>query len=747
MEEIELLAPAGSYESLVAAVNAGADAVYIGGSRFSARAYADNPQEDQLLKGIAYAHLFGVHLYLALNILCKEGEMGELYDYLLPYYEAGIDAVIVQDLGVFDYLRRVFPDLPIHASTQMTITGPLGASFLKSRGACRVVPARELGLEEIARIRDMGGMEIECFVHGALCYAYSGQCLMSSLIGGRSGNRGRCAQTCRLPYDVFGGPQGERKMNRQGETLLLSCKDLCSLDLLPDIIEAGVVSLKIEGRMKSPLYTAGVVRIWRKYLDLYLQKGKKGYAVDPKDRGLLLDLFDRGGQTAGYYKKHNGRDMVLLREKTGFKAANEAFFAQLKKDYLLERGGLAIEGKFRAVQGETIALSIRRAGIPRLYRRKVNPSAFPQVQFYGDMAQASQNRPADMASVKEKLEKTGNTPFVFSDLEVELGEGVFLPVKALNTLRREGLLQLEKAILSLYQRKAPEKAVPAFAKGEEKGKWIPRFNFLCETREQLKAVLSFLQEEPNTPCEITLDCGMAEPKAFPMLLAPIRERKKKALLFMPHIFREEARVYFTRYQREFLAAGFDAFLIRSLEEKFFLEEMLQGKGELYLDYTLYQTNTLAGDFYKRELGAKRTTLSPELNIKELEEAGARGAEVIVYGHLPMMVSAQCLKKTLKGCDHLEETLVLRDRMKQRMPVKTRCRFCYNTILNATPLSVLGMEKEIKALAPGSLRLWFTVEDFQTTRECIREYVRAFWGEGGKNPKGSFTRGHMKRGVL
>ena len=217
---IELLAPAGSYESLIAAVNAGADAVYIGGTKFSARAYANNPDEDMLIKGIEYAHIFGVNVYMTLNTLLKESEIGELFEYIKSYYNAGIDAVIVQDLGVFEFIRKQFPLLPIHASTQMTITGSAGALFLRNQGAYRVVPARELSLKEISDINKATDIEIECFVHGALCYAYSGQCLMSSLIGGRSGNRGRCAQTCRLPYDLY---DKDKKLNNKNERNLLSC--------------------------------------------------------------------------------------------------------------------------------------------------------------------------------------------------------------------------------------------------------------------------------------------------------------------------------------------------------------------------------------------------------------------------------------------------------------------------------------------------------------------------------------------
>ena len=352
---VEILAPAGSFESMKAAVAAGADAVYIGGSRFGARAYADNPGEDQLLEAIDYVHLYGKKLYLTVNTLMKEEEMGELYDYLKPYYERGLDAVIVQDLGVLSFVRKHFPGLAIHASTQMTITGVRGAALLKEMGAERVVTARELSLDVIRKIHNQVDVEIESFVHGALCYCYSGQCLFSSLIGGRSGNRGRCAQTCRLPFDV---KRGSRSLNGSDEKYVLSLKDLCTLDLIPQMIEGGIFSMKIEGRMKSPRYTAGVVSIYRKYTDLYLKNGKNGYQVEEKDRKLLLDLFDRGGQTEGYYRQHNGRDMVVWKEKPAFREGNQQLFDYLDKTYVGKIIQLPVSGYLWMEPGQPISLTL-----------------------------------------------------------------------------------------------------------------------------------------------------------------------------------------------------------------------------------------------------------------------------------------------------------------------------------------------------------------------------------------------------
>ncbi len=243
--KVELLAPAGNYEAFMGALNAGADAVYLGGEKFGARAYADNFTTQEICRALHVAHFMGRKIYLTVNTLFKESEVAQLYAYLLPFYEAGLDGVIVQDLGVFCLLRDWFPKLPLHVSTQMTVTDKGAALFLKEQGAARIVPARELSLLEVRGLKEAAGIEIECFIHGAMCYCYSGQCLFSSILGGRSGNRGRCAQPCRLPYQIYAD-----KDLVMGEGYPLSLKDMCTLEYIPQLIEAGIDSFKIEGRMK-----------------------------------------------------------------------------------------------------------------------------------------------------------------------------------------------------------------------------------------------------------------------------------------------------------------------------------------------------------------------------------------------------------------------------------------------------------------------------------------------------------------
>lgn len=757
---IEILAPAGSWESMAAAINAGADAVYMGGSRFGARAYADNPEEDRFLEAIDYAHLHGCRLYMTVNTLVKERELEDLGTFLAPYYKRGLDAVIVQDLGVFAYIRRRFPDLPIHASTQMTVTGYHGARIMKELGASRVVTARELSLEEIAKIRDEVDIEIESFVHGALCYCYSGQCLLSSLIGGRSGNRGRCAQPCRLPYDVKrvsdGGTQGvgmtgkpetsaARKsgtgmagkaasggmIGKPDERYVLSLKDLCTLDILPDIIEAGVYSLKIEGRMKSPRYTAGVVSIYRKYVDRYLGQGRKGYRVDPDDRRTLLDLFDRGGFTDGYYKQHNGRDMVALKEKPSFREGNQALFDRLDAEYVDKKAQEPVWGRVILAEGQPARLELA-------YHRD---SGQIRVEALGDVVQTAQNQPLTEEKLRKQMGKTGGTPFTFTCLETSLSGSCFLPVQALNELRRSGLEKLTEAILAPYRRElriaASKSAASVITAGEEEPL---RIHVSLENADTLEIAAG----HPDV-ASVYLDATGFDAAVWADSVTACHANGKQCALVMPHIFRSEAETYFRRHLPELVGAGFDELVIRSLEEVDFLKE-LGVSIPMVFDSGMYVMNHLAL-VSMLQLGADRLTLPLELNSRELEELGCRRGELIGYGYLPAMVSAQCITRTVSGCKKTPGLLMMKDRTGKELPVKNHCRFCYNTIYNPSPLSLLGQEKMVKRLDPAVLRLQFTIETPRQMEAVIDAYADHFlYGQDGPAPFADFTRGHMKRGV-
>ena len=354
-KRVELLAPAGSFQSVVAAVNAGADAVYMGGRRFGARAYADSAQaegKDMVMEAIRYCHLFSVKLYMTVNILFKDDELKELFSYIKPYYEAGVDGLIMQDLGAVRRIRAMFPDLEVHASTQQTITSVAGARMAQRFGMTRAVVSRELSLQEIRKIHDESGMELEVFCHGAMCYSYSGACFMSSLLGGRSGNRGRCAGTCRLCYETAG---------QKG--YYLSMKDMQTIELLPELIEAGAYSFKIEGRMKSPLYTAGVVSVYRKYLDLALdcsdRKNLKTYRVAEEDLRTLREIFDRGG-TSSYLKKHNGADMIALSEKK-FRAVDQTVTDRIQAAYIDRNRTITVDAAMDMTVGAPAVLTLSDA--------------------------------------------------------------------------------------------------------------------------------------------------------------------------------------------------------------------------------------------------------------------------------------------------------------------------------------------------------------------------------------------------
>lgn len=756
---IEILAPAGSFESMVAAVNAGADAVYIGGSRFGARAYANNLDEDMMIRAIDYVHLHGAKIYMTVNTLVKEKELPDLYDYLKPYYEAGLDAVIVQDLGVFRYVREHFPKMDIHVSTQMTVTGKYSAAKLKEMGAVRVVPARELTLGEIREIYDETGLEIETFVHGALCYCYSGQCLFSSLIGGRSGNRGRCAQPCRLPFDVV---RDGRYINKKNEKYVLSLKDLCTLDLIPDILEAGVCSLKIEGRMKSPRYTAGVVSVYRKYVDMYLKNGRKGYKVDPADKRMLLDLFDRGGQTDGFYQMHNGRDMVVLKEKPAFREGNQELFDRLDRMYVEAVKKEKINGTayFEVGKPARLTLSADLTGRAAEDVRNEKDSSAASIICWvdGDIVEEAKNAPMDEARIRKQLQKTGDSSFEFENLDITIKGNVFVPVQSLNSMRREALEGLEKGLLQEHKRTmentesdgADIKALAAqLLKTEDESNTseTKEFTALVSSKEQFEAVFyrmaEWKEENPNASYGIYLASEDFDANGWKNLVDKCHDAGLFCYLMLPRIFRTHAERYFTKNLELLKTAGFDAFGVAAMEEPGFMQKHVPG-AKLYFDHGMYTFNSVASGMMD-EYGAYRKTIPVELNGREISERGGND-EMIIYGYLPMMVSANCIRKTTEGCSGKPETLFLKDRKGKEMPVRNQCRFCYNTIYNESPMSLLGLSDEVERFEPSVLRLNFTIED-RTETEKVLTAFHAEYMEGRKAaPLVNFTRGHFKRGV-
>ena len=857
MNKPEILAPAGSVGAMEAAIKACADAVYMGGSMFGARAYADNPGQDELVEAIRYVHFYDKKLYLTLNTLLKEEEMDLVGDYLLPYYKAGLDGIIIQDPGVFSFIKRNFPGLPLHASTQMNITGVAAAKLLKEMGASRIVPARELSLSEISRIKRETGLEIETFVHGALCYCYSGRCLMSSVIGGRSGNRGRCAQPCRLPYEVERGKKS---------SYVLSPKDLCTVSILPELVEAGIDSFKIEGRMKNPEYVASIVSVYRKYLDFYLKNPDKPYEVAEEDNKLLLEAYNRGGFTKGYYHQHNGGDMMSMerpnhrgisvgkiekiqdgqiyfhptveihkgdvlelpipggenlpitspadckpgksfslkarqvkRLKTGkeiLRTANPWQKKQLSDEILTPVKKRKIVGKAEFFIGQPAKLTLwiqekrmkhepkteddfREEHSSKKYTQnegkpQVSEQESIQISIQGETVLKADERPLTKEQIRKPLLQTGTSRFKFENLDIEVEEGAFLPMGALKKLRREGLDQLQTCLEDSQRRtwdlghfipwekentKINQKGKPGFQ---------PEFLASAEDKEKLMFLISRPEIDGlYVPIEEVTGEERRE------LVKKADEFQKSLYYALPRVFRNKEQDEYDTLYEEFLKEKPAGFLIRNIDELAWIREKESGRAEednqetysprIILDHSLYAYNRearwslenilLSSEKTDRmDLDSIRITLPLELNKKELHDLIDSSIdmeqEFILYGRIPLMVSAQCVSKNTKACEKKSGYLKMTDRYQKPFFTRRHCRHCYNTIWNGVPLSFHGMKTEISRLQPVSLRLHFTVEKEEEMDRIIRLFYEEWNRDGVSSVKmqGEFTRGHYKRGV-
>lgn len=711
--DVEILAPAGSMECLRAAVAAGADAIYLGGTKFGARAYAQNLSEEDLVQAIEYVHIHGRKIYMTVNTLLKDRELNELYAYLLPYYKAGLDGVIVQDIGAVKFIGEYFPEMPVHASTQMTITNTLGADFLKRYGITRVVPARELSLKEIRDMKKQTGLEMECFVHGALCYCYSGQCLLSSMIGGRSGNRGQCAQPCRLPYQTEGKKPAD----------LMSLKDLCTIDILPELIDAGIDSFKIEGRMKQPEYVYTVVKMYRKYADQYLKlqkegKGKSSYHVSEADKRELLATYQRRGYCEGYYYQHNGKDMVSLkRPKNG-------------------RDGSAEEKPWQDIKVQEKINGILTLSVGN--RAKLTVSCGDvTVECIGQEVQAAQKQPLDPARIEKQMRKTGNTEFTFDNLEILIEENVFLPMQALNELRREGIEELTEQIQMQYRREEAGCGMKTATAGFDSDA-----DGVTETAGKKECYIS-----ASVQNKAQLDTAVNSKIRYIYLEEDVefeREDGVQYFLAMPYIFRENT---IKRYEKMYteIEKKYDGILIRNWESYAWLKRHEYQK-EIRSDYNLYIFNRKTKEELRR-LGIARGTASVELNDRELARIGIEEQVFIAYGYQPVMISAGCIQKTSASCDGKGGVLSISDRYQKKFAVRRYCRDCYNVMYNSAPLFLADKAEEVHALAPAELRLDFTTESSGQVKEICHAYTLAF-EKGCKTepPMQDYTRGHFKRGV-
>lgn len=714
--EVELLAPAGSYDIAIAAINAGADAVYLGGENFGARANAENLKTEEIVDVLNYAHLNGRKVYLTINTLLKNKEIkNDLYDFLRPLYENGLDSVIVQDIGVLLFVKKYFPELKIHASTQMTIEGKETVKWLKNLGAKRVVLPRELSIDEI---KDLKGtdIEIESFVHGALCYCYSGQCLLSSFIGGRSGNRGRCAQPCRLPYDVL---YDGMLINESDEKYILSPKDICALYLLPDIIDAGVTSLKIEGRMKKKEYVCGVVSIYRKYLDAILD-GEK-FEVDENDIKLLMDLFNRHGFNESYYYTKNSREMISLKEPA-FREENREY-----TDYLRDKYSNKILVK-------PLNINVKcKVGEPFEIFGEVDDE---ELKVEGAVVEEAQNMPLELETLNKHVNKTGNTDFVFADIEYDMDDNTFLPVSEINDVRRKYLdLAYEKALLK-YKRECEEIEE---TKQEEES---------VETEDRIITVsVSSFDQLKETLSRDFVDRVYIDLNLFPFNdvlngMELVKESNRKVYLALPYVARkDDIKIIKDDYLK--LIKQSDGVLIRNIEQYFYLKDLVDI--DFVFDYNVYVWNDETKDYFKDF--DITSTVPVELNEAELIDRGVNGEEFIAYGFIPMMISANCAFKTLNRCEKNNDRYALSDKINNEFVVRCNCRHCYNVMYNCNATSLFKFKDDIEKLNPKSIRISLTNESAKLSSQVLDLTERAFVAGELVEDLPNTTRGHFKRGVL
>lgn len=701
-KDFELLAPAGSLEILKGVIESGADAVYVGGSMFGARAYANNFTEEELLEAIDFAHLRGVKVYLTVNTLIKNSEFSKLYDYLLVYYKRGLDAVIVQDLGVVKAIHEYFPSMEIHTSTQMTVTGADGVRFLSQFGVTRVVMAREVSLAEMKRIHEETGMELEAFVHGALCYSYSGQCLFSSILGGRSGNRGRCAQPCRLPYTVEG----------KKDEYILSLKDMCGIKALDKLHDAGVYSLKIEGRMKQLEYACGVVKYYRSYID-----SKK--PVSDADYERIKALGNRCGFTDRYYFDHNGSDMVTYVKPN---------FVSNAAEPSPEKRKLSIEGELVLREGEPGSLTVKRGDVT--YKALIEPVS------------AALKAPLDKKAAIDRINKTGDTDFEFSHIKAQIGENVFVPNGALNKLRRDAISGLCDKLLKKYYRNdarytdmsrltaLPEHVVKSDAAHDEA---IYDYTTICScmTRAQLDTLIGYECFDI-----FYLDFDMYDRKTLIQQFADdvqsLTKRNKKVYLMLPAIFRADSSDYFVSIAKELDKVSFEGFVVKNYEELYLTENLFTGK-KVILDHNMYTFNDVSKSAFF-EHGVSGDTVPLELNSREIMHRNNIGSQMIVYGYYPLMTTANCVHKNTKGCDKKQKLIYLKDRYNKSFAVCNNCKECYNTIYNSLPTMLTKNIGKLKEAGIRSFRYSFTIETPKQIKAVMDDKVA------------EYTNGHYKRGV-
>lgn len=780
--DIEILAPCGSFEILKTAIKAGADACYIGGSRFGARAYADNLSDDQLEAAIDYAHIHGKKLYLTVNTLIKESELSSAYEYIKDCYEAGIDAFIVQDLGLFKLIRDNFPDVHIHCSTQMNITSYHAAAYMKKMGASRIVTAREMPLSEIKLIKDKVDVEVETFVHGAMCYSYSGQCLMSSLAGGRSGNRGRCAQPCRKCYD--------------GD-YILSMKDMCALELIPKLAKACIDSFKIEGRMKNEYYVASAVDAYKEMTLDYLN-GSFSEKKAQKYKFRLANIYNRGGFCDGYFFMHNGPEMIskerpnnqgvaigkliktysgrvlislssdiykgdvlelklknnenveitsgndekagkdiwLNAPKTKQIVLNQVVYRTRCNHILDEVAGIkpkdkiALSGLFTAKTGKPVSFEVKYFNDNKISEKIITAST---VTVFGESIQKSNNKKIDKTVISEKLCQLNDTDYYFEELFIDADEDAFVPLGIIKKLRREALFMFENSVSKAFKRNIDDlqsfkECYKQKANSSNSLKTFePKLKIGVKTIEQLKEVLKY----PDI-YGIYMNKRLMTVISDTEILSDIKQKGIKLYLELPFVVK--GSYDFKAYTE---GLDFEGIYIRNIDA--FSSEIDYNK-DIVLGAGLYAYNNISRDFLNERLSNAVYELPKELNLNELNDIDDRTSELCIYEYQQVMLSNNCIKKSRGMCNKTEEFITIKDDKANRFKVMSSCDECINVIYNGTPCLFFDMADIIDNCHSAYHRINFTVEDVLTVSKILNYYY------DGIRPDMKFTTGHMFRGV-
>lgn len=688
LQPAELLAPAGRPDALRAAVQNGADAVYIGEKSFSARKNAVNFTWDEIRSAAAYCHVRGVKLHLALNTLVSDDELHSIEKSAICAAKNGVDAVIVQDLGAAEVIHAVCPELPMHASTQLTAYSEADVNYLYSRGFSRVVLSRELSCEEISEISKNTDAELEAFVHGALCICFSGRCLMSSFIGGRSGNRGMCAQPCRRKYSS-GGRTG----------FFLSPRDLCLANRLEDMRNAGVTSFKIEGRMKSPEYVAAVTNVYRRCID-------SGQQLSAADEKLLKDIFVRGdGFTEGYFSGFNTPDIMNYNISndniTG--SVDSGLIKQLRRTYIdgEENKKIPVRGHITLKNGERAVFTL-------------SDNDGNTVSAAGCIAEAALNKPLSESDLKTRMAKLGGTPFRSERITAEADDGLMLPAAELNALRRE----CADKLIKLRSRIITRETAP--------------FNFTYEKfpkrhRQQIYAQV--------TTAEQFAAASDADIIIVPLSLWNKTAHNEKCALLLPPVIQNSAAALETALR---INAPCGTYAPSIGTARLLSAHGLDAIGDFGLNIYNSLSARICGSI------CKRITVSPELSlseVKEISEHTSAETELLAYGNQCVMVSRACLIRGIKGKCSCAEPTVLKDKTGAEFTVFGDCETHLNTVFNSRPTFSADKIPHLRKCGAAALRLCFTTESGARTKEIIAMYR----GDIPPVKPKSFTRGYLLGG--